>query len=397
MIRAGNPARKKQNPLAGGERDDNGSVDQRQEGAMPGSSLKLGAAPANPAPHTGFGAPGAVSAGPSTTAPAAESQPWVEKYRPAKVEDVVHQQQVVDALKSAVQGKDLPHMLFYGPPGTGKTTTALAITGQLFGPELRKQRVLELNASDERGIQVVREKIKSFASLAVGSGVAGYPCPPFKVIILDESDFMTKDAQNALRRIIEQYSKTTRFIFCCNYITRIIEPLTSRCAKFRFKPVVLESLTERIEHICGREGVTLEAGALAALATVAGGDMRRAISLLQSAARFNSNVIGAEALYEAAGVVPSSEIEDLLGVCRSGGFSDVERRVREMVCDSYPVAQILLQFQEAVVRAEGVEDLKKAEVCQKLASVDAAVQAGANEELQLLDALGFAHKVFSSA
>jgi len=173
---------------------------------MPGS-LKLGVASDN-----ALAAGGALGSSAAAPAPkAADSQPWVEKYRPDRVEEVVHQDEVVGALKSAVEGKDLPHMLFYGPPGTGKTTTALAITRQLFGPELRKQRVLELNASDERGIKIVREKIKSFASLAVGSGVSGYPCPPFKVIILDESDFMTKDAQNALRRIIEQYSKVRWF------------------------------------------------------------------------------------------------------------------------------------------------------------------------------------------
>ncbi|QDZ22680.1 subunit 4 of replication factor C [Chloropicon primus] len=367
---------------------------------MPGNNLRLGAGPPAGAGggYAGFGAPGGSKAA-AAPAPGAteEGQPWVEKYRPERVEEVCHQGEVVEALKSAVQGKDLPHLLFYGPPGTGKTTTALAITRQLFGPELKKQRVLELNASDERGIQVVREKIKSFASLAVGHGVSGYPCPPFKVIILDESDFMTKDAQNALRRIIEQYSKTTRFVFCCNYITRIIEPLTSRCAKFRFKPVVLESLTERIQHICDREGLTLEGGAMAALARVANGDMRRAITLLQSAARFNSNVLDVEALYEAAGVVPDTEIESLLQVCMKSGFSDVERRVKEMIYDSFPLSQILLQFQEAVVGAEGVEDLVKAEICQKFAEVDKRISDGANEELQLLDAVGFAHQAFAKA
>jgi len=326
------------------------------------------------------------------------AEPWVEKYRPTTVDAVAHQTEVVAALRNAVTGKskDLPHMIFHGPPGTGKTTTALAVTRQLFGPELRKQRVLELNASDERGIQVVREKIKTFASMAVGHGVHGYPCPPYKVIILDESDFMTKDAQNALRRIIEQYSKTTRFIFCCNYITRIIEPLTSRCAKYRFKPVVLESLQGRVEYICGQEGVTMEAGAMAALASVAKGDMRRAITLLQSAARFQGKQVTSEALFEAAGTVPEAEIADLLRLTRTAGFSDVHKKVKDMIANSYPLTVILVQLQEAVIASKDTGDLAKAKMCQKFATVDKCIADGANEELQLLDAVGFMHQTFRS-
>uniref|UniRef100_A0A6N2LX74 AAA+ ATPase domain-containing protein n=1 Tax=Salix viminalis TaxID=40686 RepID=A0A6N2LX74_SALVM len=148
------------------------------------------------------------------------SQPWVEKYRPKQVKDVAHQDEVVRVLTNTLETTNCPHMLFYGPPGTGKTTTALAIAHQLYGPELYKSRVLELNASDDRGINVVRTKIKDFAAVA-----------------------------NALRRTMETYSKVTRFFFICNYISRIIEPLASRCAKFRFKPLPEEIMSNRILHI----------------------------------------------------------------------------------------------------------------------------------------------------
>ncbi|KAK3246334.1 Subunit of heteropentameric Replication factor C (RF-C) [Cymbomonas tetramitiformis] len=215
----------------------------------------------------------------------AYGQPWNEKYRPKVITDVSHQDAVVSTLQEAMKTNNVPHLLFYGPPGTGKTTTALAMVQELYGPTLVKSRVMELNASDERGINVVRHKIKQFAATAVGQGAPGYPSPPYKVIILDESDSMTTDAQNALRRTMELYTKVTRFVLICNYVSRIIEPIASRCAKFRFKPLGEESISDRITSICQKEGVVMEEGAMEALGSACGGDMRKAISHLQSAVR----------------------------------------------------------------------------------------------------------------
>lgn len=313
------------------------------------------------------------------------SQQWVEKYRPRQVKDVVHQEEVVLTLINTLETGNLPHLLFYGPPGTGKTSTALAISHQLFGPELYKSRVLELNASDDRGINVVRTKIKDFAAVAVGSGVSGYPCPPFKIIILDEADSMTEDAQNALRRTMETYSKVTRFCFICNYVSRIIEPLASRCAKFRFKPLLDEVLSSRIEHICQEEGLLLDSEALATLNRVSEGDMRRAITYLQSAARLYGSSISSDNIISISGVVSNIVVQSLLQACRTGLFDQAQKVVIDIIDEGYPVSQILSQLYDLIVPDEQLSDSQKALICERVAEADKCLIDGADEYLQLLD------------
>lgn len=315
------------------------------------------------------------------------SQPWVEKYRPKQVKDVAHQEEVVRVLTNTLETTNCPHMLFYGPPGTGKTTTALAIAHQLFGPELYKSRVLELNASDDRGINVVRTKIKDFAAVAVGSGQrpGGYPCPPYKIIILDEADSMTEDAQNALRRTMETYSKVTRFFFICNYISRIIEPLASRCAKFRFKPLSEEVMSSRVLHICNEEGLCLDAEALSTLSSISQGDLRRAITYLQGAARLFGSSITSKDLISVSGVIPTEVVEGLFVVCRSGDFDLANKEVNNIIAAGYPASLLLSQLFDVVVEAEDISDEQKARICKCLAEVDKYLVDGADEYLQLLD------------
>ncbi|KAG4140918.1 hypothetical protein ERO13_D06G047200v2 [Gossypium hirsutum] len=315
------------------------------------------------------------------------SQPWVEKYRPKQVRDVAHQDEVVRVLTNTLETANCPHMLFYGPPGTGKTTTALAIAHQLFGPELYKSRVLELNASDDRGINVVRTKIKDFAAVAVGSAQrqGGYPCPPFKIIILDEADSMTEDAQNALRRTMETYSKVTRFFFICNYISRIIEPLASRCAKFRFKPLSDEIMSSRILHICDQEGLNLDSEALSTLSSISQGDLRRAITYLQGAARLFGSSISSKDLLSVSGVIPVEVVEALYAACKSGNFDLANKEVNNVIAEGYPVSQMLSQLFDVVVEADDVPDEQKARICKSLAEADKRLVDGADEYLQLLD------------
>ncbi|GAA0147919.1 DNA-directed DNA polymerase [Lithospermum erythrorhizon] len=300
------------------------------------------------------------------------SQPWVEKYRPKQVKDVAHQDEVVRVLTNTLQTANCPHMLFYGPPGTGKTTTALAIAHQLFGPQLYKSRVLELNASDDRGINVVRTKIKDFAAVAVGSSrQGGYPCPPFKIIILDEADSMTED--NALRRTMETYSKVTRFFFICNYISRIIEPLASRCAKFRFKPLNEDVMSSRILHICNEEGINLDSEALSTLSSISQGDLRRAITYLQSAARLFGSSITSRDLINVSGVIPEEAIQSLFSACKSGHFDLADSEVNNVIAEGYPVSQMLSQLYDVIVQAVDVSDEQKARICKKLGESDKVV------------------------
>uniref|UniRef100_A0A8D2ZTB4 AAA+ ATPase domain-containing protein n=1 Tax=Scophthalmus maximus TaxID=52904 RepID=A0A8D2ZTB4_SCOMX len=298
-----------------------------------------------------------AAAGPSAEKKA-KAIPWVEKYRPKSVDEVAFQEEVVAVLKKSLEGADLPNLLFYGPPGTGKTSTILAAARELYGPELYRKRVLELNASDERGIQVVREKVKNFAQLTVaGTRPDGKPCPPFKIIILDEADSMTAPAQAALRRTMEKESRTTRFCLICNYISRIIEPLTSRCSKFRFKPLANQIQEERLLAICDKETLKYTKESIAALVRVSEGDLRKAITFLQSAARLSvEKEITEHAVIEIAG---------------------------NMVDEGYAAIQILSQLHESIIEQD-LSDKQKSAITEKMAVVGKCLSDGADEYLQML-------------
>lgn len=313
--------------------------------------------------------------------------PWVEKYRPRTVEDVVEQVEVVEVLKQCMDGGDFPNLLFYGPPGTGKTSTILAAARQLFG-NIYKDRILELNASDERGIQVVRDKIKSFAQLTAGNTRSdGKRCPPFKIIILDEADSMTHAAQAALRRTMEKESRSTRFCLICNYVSRIIEPLTSRCTKFRFKPLGEEKIIERLEYICKEEHLKAERPVLAKIVEASGGDLRRAITCLQSIVRLKGK--GAEVTVDDAleiiGIVPDKWLDDLMEVCKTKDYSKVEGFVEDFLLEAYATSQVIEQLSERIIYSNEFSDKQKAMIAEKLGQCNYRLLEGGSEYMQLMD------------
>ncbi|KAI4483676.1 hypothetical protein M0804_007936 [Polistes exclamans] len=313
--------------------------------------------------------------------------PWVEKYRPRTVEDVVEQAEVVEVLKQCMDGGDFPNLLFYGPPGTGKTSTILAAARQLFGT-MYKERILELNASDERGILVVRDKIKSFAQLTAGSiKKDGNKCPPFKIIILDEADSMTNAAQAALRRTMEKESHSTRFCLICNYVSRIIEPLTSRCTKFRFKPLGEEKIIERLEYICEKEDLKAEKPVLVKIVEASGGDLRRAITCLQSVARLKGKGIEVtinDAL-EIIGFVPDDWLDNLMDVCKSKDNNKVEAFVEDFLLEAFATSQVIEQLNERIIYSNEFSDKQKAIIAEKLGQCSYRLLEGGSEYIQLMD------------
>ncbi|KAK2588501.1 hypothetical protein KPH14_001079 [Odynerus spinipes] len=323
--------------------------------------------------------------------------PWVEKYRPRTVEDVVEQAEVVEVLKQSMDGGDFPNLLFYGPPGTGKTSTILAAARQLFGT-MYKERILELNASDERGIQVVRSKIKSFAQLTAGNTRSdGQRCPPFKIIILDEADSMTNAAQAALRRTMEKESHSTRFCLICNYVSRIIEPLTSRCTKFRFKPLGEEKIVERLEYICEKENLKAGRPVLIKIVEASDGDLRRAITHLQSIARLKGKgvEITIDDAMEIIGIVPDKWLDNLMEVCKSKDYSKVEDFVEEFLLEAYATSQVIDQLSERVIYSNEFSDRQKSMIADKLGQCNYWLLEGGSEYIQLLDLCYIIIKAYS--
>lgn len=313
--------------------------------------------------------------------------------RPKSVDEVVYQEEVVSTLKKSIETGNLPHLLFFGPPGTGKTSTILAVAYELYGPpedtvhSVYNNCVLELNASDERGIDVIRKKVKTFAQATVASPSASnpYPCPPYKLIILDEADSMTSDAQHALRRTMETFSSVTRFCLICNYVTRIIEPLTSRTAKFRFRPLKAELISQKLTEIAKLENLPSNEQIIEKLMILSNGDMRKAINYLQSSYRLFGDALKPENIDDLSGNVPTDRLSKYLAKCRTTrSFKEIQDLSFDLIADGYPANQILSQLHDLIIPLNDMKEEHKAIILSSIAASDKALIDGANEQLQLL-------------
>jgi replication factor C small subunit len=303
---------------------------------------------------------------------------WIEKYRPVKLADIMGQDDIVERLQSYVKAGSLPHLLFTGSAGVGKTTAAVALAREFFG-EAWHLNFRELNASDERGIDVVRNQIKQFARTSPLGGAS------FKILFLDEADALTPDAQAALRRTMESYAQTCRFILSCNYSSKIIDPIQSRCAIYRFRPLAPEAIAEEIHRIARSENLKVTDEAIGAITYIAQGDMRKAINALQGAAIL-SNEITEMQVYAITSTARPAEIEELLNLALSGDFEGAEMVLLHLLRDrGIAPNELINQCYRAIVKRPMDEGLRVALIDQ-LGITDFRLSEGATSDLQM-DAL----------
>jgi replication factor C small subunit len=306
---------------------------------------------------------------------------WTEKYRPQTFDQVRGQQAIVSKIKAFVESGSMPHLLFSGPAGVGKTTLSLVIAKQLFGENWRAN-TLELNASDERGIDVVRVKVKDFARTRAMGDV------PFKLIYLDESDALTRDAQQALRRTMENYTKTCRFILSCNYSSKIIDPIQSRCAVFRFKPLPEQEIYAVIDKIATAEGLTVSDEVKKALFDVCHGDCRRLENIMQSCAVIKKE-LDSELVYSMASVAKPKEVNEVLSLAATGNFLESRKKLLNLMLD-YGLSglDIIRQIQKEIWNLT-ISDRQKVELVDKCGETEFRMVEGSDEYIQLESFLAY--------
>lgn len=300
---------------------------------------------------------------------------WTEKYRPKTLDDVVGQKSIVDRLKGYVEAKNMSHLMFAGTPGTGKTTCSLALARSMYGDSW-KGNFIELNASDDRGIDVVRGKIKEFARTSPVDGAE------FKIIFLDESDALTNDAQGALRRTMEKYSKTCRFILSCNYSSKIIDPIQSRCAVFRFRPLNNDEIKEYLEKIAKLENLDVGEGAIDSLVFISRGDMRRAVNTLQTAASLGERITP-DTIAKVSGTANEDEIKGILESALEGRFSEACGKLDNMMITYGLSGQDIIRQLHSEIFRLGLDNDAKVRLIDKTGEIEFRIIEGSNERIQL--------------
>ncbi len=300
---------------------------------------------------------------------------WTEKYRPQKLDDVKGQEDITSRLKNFVKSKSMPHLLFSGPAGVGKTASSIAIAKELYGDSWR-DNILELNASDERGIDIIRNKVKDFARSKAIENV------PFKLIYLDESDALTKEAQQALRRTMENYASNTRFILSCNYSSKIISPIQSRCAVFRFKPLPKEILINILKKIADKEGLKVTDKALEFIYTASEGDCRKAENILQSVSAITKD-IDEKAIEKVVSFAEPAEIKEVVSLALNGNFEESKKKLSSVIIKhGLSGLDAVIQIQKQIMNFD-IDEKLKVKLIKICGEYEFRLVEGSNEFVQL--------------